>query len=167
MHLLTAFEDRSGVRSSSAISTQPSDRTANRIDRSVSDLSGKLRRLEICERKNVSSGSGMLIRKAHFSAISSLLRRSSSWSSAELVLLRVTDVILSCSRPLLEDVELDSGLGVPYRLTSVCENIEFCMQRGVGATAAVAFVFVSSCVVGGSLGHTGGSRWIVPDLMCQ
>lgn len=85
----------------------------------------------------------------------------------------MTDVILSCSRPLLEDVELDSGFGVPYRLTRVCENIEFCIQRGVGATVAVVVDLLSSCVVevavvvGGSLGHTGGSRWIVPDLMCQ
>lgn len=45
IHLLTAFEDRSGVKSSSAISTQPSERTANRIGRSESDFNGKLRRL--------------------------------------------------------------------------------------------------------------------------
>lgn len=41
IHLLTAFDDRSGVRSSSAISTQPSDRTANRIGfESDSDFKG-------------------------------------------------------------------------------------------------------------------------------
>lgn len=40
MHLLTAFDERSGVRSSSAISTQPSDRTANRMGRSDSDFNG-------------------------------------------------------------------------------------------------------------------------------
>lgn len=40
IHLFTAFDDRSGVRSSSAISTQPSDRTANRIGLSDSDFNG-------------------------------------------------------------------------------------------------------------------------------
>jgi hypothetical protein len=33
MHRLTALELRSGVKSSSAISTQPSERTANRMAR--------------------------------------------------------------------------------------------------------------------------------------
>lgn len=40
MHLFTAFEDLSGVKSSSAISTHPSDRTANRIGLSASDFNG-------------------------------------------------------------------------------------------------------------------------------
>jgi hypothetical protein len=40
MHLFTAFDERSGVRSSSAISTQPSDRTANLMGLSVSDFKG-------------------------------------------------------------------------------------------------------------------------------
>lgn len=40
MHLLTAFELRSGVKSSSAISTQPKERTANRMGLSVSDFNG-------------------------------------------------------------------------------------------------------------------------------
>lgn len=40
IHLFTAFDDLSGVRSSSAISTHPSDRTANRIGRSESDFNG-------------------------------------------------------------------------------------------------------------------------------
>lgn len=48
MHLLTARLDRSGVRSDSAISTQPSERTKNRTARpSASGRAGKLRRLEI------------------------------------------------------------------------------------------------------------------------
>jgi hypothetical protein len=45
IHLLTAFDERSGVRSSSDTSIQPSDRTAKRID-SGSVFIGKLRRLE-------------------------------------------------------------------------------------------------------------------------
>jgi hypothetical protein len=45
IHLLTAFDERSGVRSSSDTSIQPSDRTAKRID-SGSIFIGKLRRLE-------------------------------------------------------------------------------------------------------------------------
>lgn len=40
MHLFTAFDERSGVKSSSAISTQPNDRTANLMGLSVSDLRG-------------------------------------------------------------------------------------------------------------------------------
>lgn len=40
MHLLTAFDDLSGVKSSSAISTHPNDLTAKRIGRSVSDFKG-------------------------------------------------------------------------------------------------------------------------------
>lgn len=41
IHLLTAFDDRSGVKSSSAISTHPNERTANLIGlESESDLSG-------------------------------------------------------------------------------------------------------------------------------
>lgn len=40
MHLFTAFDDRSGVRSSSAISTQPNDLTANLIGLSDSDFNG-------------------------------------------------------------------------------------------------------------------------------
>lgn len=40
MHLLTALLLRSGVRSSSAISTQPRDRTANLIGRSLDSGSG-------------------------------------------------------------------------------------------------------------------------------
>lgn len=52
MHLLTALDERSGVKSSSAISTQPSERTANRIGRSVSDLRGKLRRLDAKSKGN-------------------------------------------------------------------------------------------------------------------
>lgn len=40
MHLFTAFEERSGVKSSSAISTHPNERTANLIGLSVSDFSG-------------------------------------------------------------------------------------------------------------------------------
>ena len=40
MHLLTALELRSGVKSSSAISTQPKERTAKRMGLSVSDFNG-------------------------------------------------------------------------------------------------------------------------------
>lgn len=40
IHLLTALDERSGVKSSSAISTHPNERTANRIGRSDSDFSG-------------------------------------------------------------------------------------------------------------------------------
>lgn len=40
MHLFTAFDERSGVKSSSAISTQPNDRTANRMGLSTSCFNG-------------------------------------------------------------------------------------------------------------------------------
>lgn len=40
MHLFTAFDERSGVRSSSAISTHPRDLTANLMGLSVSDFNG-------------------------------------------------------------------------------------------------------------------------------
>ena len=40
IHLFTAFEDLSGVKSSSAISTQPNERTANLIGLSDSDFNG-------------------------------------------------------------------------------------------------------------------------------
>lgn len=40
IHLFTAFDERSGVRSSSAISTQPNERTENLIGLSASDFSG-------------------------------------------------------------------------------------------------------------------------------
>lgn len=49
MHLLTARLDRSGVRSASEISTQPSERTKNLTARplSGSGRAGKLRRLKL------------------------------------------------------------------------------------------------------------------------
>lgn len=112
----------------------------------------------------------------HFNTKSSLRRRSSSWSRAELVLLLVTDILcVSCGT--IKSFVWTDFMSSGYIRTLTCALLNtaplykcgvftvLSCGRGVWLTQLVGDLRSFSCVW--FFGQSGGSRWIVPDFMCQ